>query len=131
MDSRKAIKIILGLIVGIVIFHLSIILKITPYDIAWGGKLNSDSEMYVFESISILVLLLLGWILLMRGEFIKSILPKKWINIALWIFLILFALNTFGNLFAATSFEKSFAALTLTLSTLLGIILLRKPSSDD
>lgn len=126
MDSRKAIKILLGVLIGIVIFHLCIVFKIIPYDIAWGGRLKSDSEMYVFESISIFVNLLLGWILLIKGKFLKAILPIKLVNVMLWVFLILFVLNTIGNLFAKTNFEKLFAILTMTFSILIGLILRKK-----
>lgn len=126
MVSKTAVKIILGLLIGVIIFHLCIIFKIIPYDITWGGKLKNDSEMYVFESISILVNLFLGWMLLMKGEFVKPILASKVVNIVLWVFLVLFILNTIGNLFAETNFEKLFSILTLILSVLIGIVLKKR-----
>jgi hypothetical protein len=42
-----------GLLVILILFHLSIIAKIIPYNITWGGRLTNDTEMYVFETISI------------------------------------------------------------------------------
>lgn len=60
MNSKTAIKIMLCLVVAILLFHSSIILKIVPYEITWGGRLKNDSEMYVFEIISILLNLILG-----------------------------------------------------------------------
>ncbi len=123
MNSKTAIKIMLCLVAAIMLFHLSIILKIVPYAITWGGRLTTDSEMYVFEMISILINLILGLTLLIKGSYIKQIVSLKIVTIILWIFLILFGLNTIGNVFAKTNFEKIFAVLTLSSSILLWIIL--------
>ncbi len=54
-----------------ILFHICIILKIIPYDKVWGGKLTNDSEMHVFETISILINFFLDVILLMKGNFIE------------------------------------------------------------
>ncbi len=123
MNSKTAVKVMLCLVAAIMLFHLSIILKIVPYEITWGGRLKNDSEMYVFEMISILINLILGLTLLIKGSYIKQIVSLKIVTITLWIFLILFGLNTIGNVFAKTNFEKIFAVLTLSSSILLWIIL--------
>jgi hypothetical protein len=36
-----------------IVFHSLILLKVIPYAIAWGGRLQNDSEMFVFEGVSI------------------------------------------------------------------------------
>lgn len=123
MNTKTAIKIMLWFVVAILLFHSSIILKIVPYDITWGGRLTTDSEMYVFEIISILINLILGLTLLIKGSYIKQIVSLKIVTITLWIFLILFGLNTIGNVFAKTNFENFFAVFTLSSSILLWIIL--------
>jgi len=105
-------------------------LKIVPYDIAWGGRLESDSQMYAFELVSILLNALLIVLLLIKGRFIREILPIKIVNVLLWIFLVLFALNTVGNLLAKTNFEKFFAIATLALCILLGVVLTRRDAAD-
>ncbi|KAB1153754.1 hypothetical protein F6464_13895 [Flavobacterium luteum] len=109
---NNTIKIFLGLLFLVILFHICIIVKIIPYNIAWGGRLTNDNEMYVFETISILINVFLSWILLMKGNFVKFKFSIKTVNIILWIFLGLFVLNTFGNIFAKTNFEKFFALLT-------------------
>ncbi|WP_341225314.1 hypothetical protein [uncultured Arcticibacterium sp.] len=125
MNSKTAIKIMLWMLLAIILFHLSIILKVIPYDITWGGRLKNDAEMYVFETASILINLFLCFILLIKGQYIRAFLSLKFVNITLWIFVILFGLNTIGNVFAKTNFEKYFALLTLT-SAILILIILRK-----
>jgi hypothetical protein len=113
MNPKTAIKTMLFLLVAVVLFHLSIVLKIVPYEITWGGRLKNDSEMYVFESISILINLLLITILLIKGQYLRELVSMKIVDIALWIFFVLFGLNTVGNIFSETNFEKYFTILTL------------------
>jgi hypothetical protein len=133
MTSKTAIKIMLGLLVTVILFHLSIVFKLVPYDIAWGGRLQNDEQMYVFEAISISINIFLIVLLLIKREFLKPFIPLKVVNILLWIFLGLFALNTVGNLLAKTNFEKYFAILTLASALLLWVILREKksPHSPD
>ena len=109
---NNSIKIFLGLIAAVILFHICIIAKVIPYGIAWGGRLTNDTEMYVFETISIFINVFLSWILLMEGNFIKFKFSSKTIHIILWVFFGLFLLNTIGNIFAKTNFEKFFAVLT-------------------
>lgn len=113
----------LWLLVIVMLFHLSIILKIVPYEITWGGRLKNDKEMYVFETISIVINLLLFTVLLIKGNYLNYFIPLKLVNIILWIFLFLFVLNTIGNILAETNFEKCFAVLTLVSSLLIWKIL--------
>ncbi|TAF73588.1 MAG: hypothetical protein EAZ53_12090 [Bacteroidetes bacterium] len=121
--NKNVIKIFLGILIAVILFHFSIILKIIPYSITWGGRLQNDSEMYIFETISILINVFLCLILLMKGNFLKYKFSNKSINIVLWIFFGVFVLNTIGNIFAKTNFEKMFSILTALFSVLLWIIL--------
>ncbi|WP_222165665.1 hypothetical protein [Edaphocola aurantiacus] len=125
MTNKLAIKILLGLVSAVILFHLCIIVKIIPYEITWGGRLQNDTEMYVSEAVSILINLFLGFLLLIKGAFIRPYL-KRGINAILWVFFALFLLNTIGNLFAKTTFEQSFAVLTLIFAALIGFILRNK-----
>lgn len=122
MTSKLAIKIMLWLITIITLFHLAILTKIIPYEITWGGRLKNDSEMYVFETISIIFNIFLGLVLLIKDERIPAFIPMKVVNVILWVFLILFGLNTIGNVFAKTLFEKILAIVTLSFSYLIFII---------
>lgn len=126
MTGKIAIKIILGLLSLVIVFHLCILTKIIPYATAWGGMIQNDSQMYIFEIISIIVNLFLGFVLLMKGGYLQYYLKQNVVNTILWIFLFLFILNTIGNSVAKTNFEKSFAALTLIFAFLIGIILKNK-----
>ena len=130
MNPRLAIKTMLRLLVAVLLFHLSIMLKIIPYEITWGGRLSNDTEMYIFESISILINLFLFFILLIKGNYLTTLIPMKIVNIILWAFLFLFGLNTIGNIFAKTNFEKFFSLLTLVF-TILVWIMLKKDKTEN
>ena len=129
MNPKLTIKILLWLIAAVTLFHLTILIKIIPYEISWGGKLKNDAEMYLFESISVLTNLFLGYVLLIKCEFVSKLISTKVVNIILWVFLFIFGLNTLGNIFAETLFEKSLSLLTLVFTFLLWNIL--KKSNKD
>ena len=125
-----AIKIVLVVLAAVILFHLLIITRIIPYEITWGGRLRNDTEMYIFETMSVAVNLFLGFILLIKGGYIKHYIKQRTVNIILWVFLCLFILNTIGNVFSKTTFERSFAILTLLLAFLIGTILKRNEASS-
>jgi uncharacterized protein YacL len=131
MNPKINIKILLWLIAAVTLFHLAILIKVIPYEITWGGKLKNDVEMYLFESISILINLFLAYLLLIRGEYVHKLIPSKVVNIILWIFLFIFGFNTIGNIFADTLFEKSLSLLTLIFTFLLWNILKKSKKNID
>ena len=126
-----SIKIFLGLLFLVILFHICIITKIIPYNIAWGGRLTNDTEMYVFETISILINIFLSWILLMKSNLLKFKFSDKTVQIILWIFFALFILNTIGNIFAKTNFEKFFAVLTGLSAILIWNIVKQKKTTNS
>ena len=106
----------------VTVFHVLILVRLIPFEITWGGNLKTVEEMYVFETLSILINLFFAFILLQKGEYIRYIMGRKTVNMILWIFFVLFTLNTIGNLFAETNFEKFFTLLTLTSAILIWFI---------
>ena len=115
----------IGLLTLVIIFHGFIIAKIIPYNIAWGGRLENDSQMYVFESISILINGFLITVLFLKGNYIKHSFSERMLNGILRFFQVLFILNTIGNIVAKTNFEKYFALLTAIFAIFIWIILKR------
>ncbi|MDA9986842.1 hypothetical protein N9E11_02295 [Crocinitomicaceae bacterium] len=119
MNLKLTIKLLLWLIAMVILFHLAILTKLIPYEVTWGGRLSDDSEMYMFEGVSIMINVILGFTLLIKGEYILSSIPLKVVNTILWIFFAVFSLNTLGNIFSETIFEKSLSILTFTFSYLI------------
>ncbi|MFV5703304.1 hypothetical protein ACM55F_15655 [Flavobacterium sp. XS2P12] len=119
----NSIQIMLGMLLMVTVFHFFIIVKLIPYDIAWGGRLKNDAEMYTFEAISIIINLFLILILSIKGNYLKFRVKEKVINSIFWIFFILFILNTIGNLLSKSYSEKLFSVFTLILALLIWNIL--------
>jgi hypothetical protein len=130
MNLKTTIKIFLGLLFSVIVFHTCIMLRIIPYNIAWGGRLTNDNEMYVFETISILINLFLCCVLLMKGDFIIFKFSDKIVKVILSTFFGLFVLNTVGNIFAKTNFEKLFAILTGLSAFLIWNIIRQKKTTN-
>ena len=55
MKYKASINILLGLLVAVILFHIAVMVKAIPYSIAWGGWVQNDRQMYVFEAVSILI----------------------------------------------------------------------------
>ena len=123
MKKNSAILILLILLALVLVFHFGILLKMIPYEITWGGRIENDTQMYVFEAISIFINLLLIFLLLMKGKGIRPYFSDRIVDGFLWAYLILFLLNTVGNIFAKTAFEKGFSVVTLIFSILIWMIL--------
>lgn len=131
IGTQTVIKMMLGLLAMVIILHLLILIKIIPYNIAWGGRLQNDEQMYVFEFLSVMINLFLAWVLLHKTKIIKSVISNKAVEIILWAFLILFIANTIGNLLAKTTFERYFSLLTLILAGLIFLILRSSKALDE
>ena len=126
MNSSVSVKSLVLLISLVIFFHLAIVFQFIPYTVAWGGRINSLQEMYVFEFFSIVINLFLIAVLMMRGNYIKHFFSQKIVTRILWIYFLIFCINTLGNLFAKTNLEKSFSFITLLFAVLLFIILNNK-----
>ena len=115
----RACKIIIFLSLLIILYHLLIVFSIIPYKLVWGGKLKSYNQMLMFEAISIIINCLIILVVLIKSGYIKRLQSPRLIKFALWFFVILFALNTIGNLFAENLLEKIvFTPITLIVSLL-------------
>lgn len=120
VTKKRALHLMLGLLIVVVIFHLAIITRLIPHDIVWAGKLKTLEEMYQFEIVSIAINLFLITLLILKGRSVAGTQRDKILNIILWLFILLFAANTIGNLMARTLFEKLvFTPLTFLFTLLL------------
>lgn len=119
IQSKIYTKTLIWITSLVLVFHILILIGIIPYEITWGGNLKTATEMYVFESSSILINAFFIYVLLQKENFIKVVFSGRAISIILWVFFALFALNTVGNLMARTAFEKAFTVLTLLNAFLL------------
>ena len=117
ISEQFAINSLLVILSVMVIFHLFVVAGIIPFEIVWGGRLTSQQQMLVFETVSILINLLMLAATGIKGKFLKLYINPLLLKTIFWVMFGLFLLNTFGNLLAKNQFETFvFSPLTLMLS---------------
>ncbi|MBL0340852.1 MAG: hypothetical protein IPP71_07965 [Bacteroidetes bacterium] len=127
---RFAVKFMMILIITVLVFHTLIITGIIPYSVVWGGKLKNADQMYLFETGSIVMNMLLLVFIAVKAHYVKIRIPSKIITGLLWSFVVLFSLNTVGNLFAETNAE-TFIFTPLTFITAVLIYRIVKEPTDE
>ena len=131
ISKRIALKLMIGLLSTVLIFHLCVLFEIISYKIVWAGKLNSKEEMYVFEAVSILINFFLIIVFCIKFQNIKKSETNRIINIIIWVFVFLFALNTLGNLFAENLIEQILGTLLTFISATLCWIIVKKKNKRN
>ncbi|EOQ96836.1 hypothetical protein LEP1GSC195_2950 [Leptospira wolbachii serovar Codice str. CDC] len=104
-----AIKILIALFSLTMIFHVAALLQLIPFQFLWGGRLSSLEEMYVMETVSLLVNGFFLWSSFRYLYYINQGLVPVWIRIVFGFIGIIFLLNTIGNLVAITNLETLLA----------------------
>ena len=122
VSVRTATTIALSILAAVVLFHLLVIAGVIPKTIVWGGRITDPQQVIRMEVVSILIVLVAAAVFVFRWRSVATGDPSLVWAIAIWTLVGLFALNTVGNLFARTPFER-FAMTPLTL--LLALLALR------
>lgn len=119
IDVQLAGILMLVIVSCVVVFHLLVLSGAIPYSVVWGGRLVSVSQMYLLEAVAITINLVVIATVAMKVGYIKPFIPKRAVTLLLWILVIIFALNTVGNLFSETTLETIlFTPLTLVCAVL-------------
>ncbi|TGM52272.1 hypothetical protein [Leptospira vanthielii] len=104
-----ASKILIVLFSITMIFHGVALLQLIPYQYLWGGRLSSVEEMYVMETVSLVVNAFFLWACIRYIRYINQGLVPIWIRLVFGFIGIIFLLNTIGNLVAITNLETLLA----------------------
>ena len=119
IDPKIAVNMMLAVMSCMVVFHLLVLTGVIPYNMVWGGRLENASQMYIFEAVSLIVNLAIIVVVAVKGGYLKPFLSKRTIAYILWALVILFSLNTIGNLLSKNSLELIlFTPLTLISAVL-------------
>lgn len=117
VSVKIALHTILFILCAVIIFHVLVVLEIIPSNIVWGGRIQSKQEMFVMESVSIALNLIMLLPCLIYGDIIKAKFNPTFIRICFWFMFVLFTLNTIGNIFAKNPLEAYvFTPITALLS---------------
>jgi hypothetical protein len=99
------------------VFHVLVMSGVIPFDIVWGGRLETREQMLEAETISVMINLFLVTAVAIRGGLLKLRINPQYLQIVMWLMVILFAINTVGNLFSNNNFEKAaFTPVTVVLA---------------
>lgn len=115
-----------GLLILLSLFlllHFSILIKIIPYNLVWGGRLKSEKEMVLFEIFSILINSLFLIVTLTQMSLLTIDMPKNVIAYSLWLMNGLFLLNTLGNVTSKNNLEKRLFTPATILLAIFSLIL--------
>ena len=118
IGTRAAANTLIVLFSLALIFQVVVLLGFIPIEMVWGGRLRGEQERIYGALVSIAVLLIMIAIVLIRRGVIGRSLPivGRW---GIWVVVVVFALNTVGNLLAWDTRETLiFTPITL-LATLL------------
>jgi archaellum biogenesis protein FlaJ (TadC family) len=113
IGHRTAANVLLMLFSAAVLFQLVVLSGFIPTEMVWGGKLESEEQRTVMSLVSLALLLMMIATVLIRMGRIGHSIPAigKW---GMWAIVVLFALNTMGNL-AAEDLRETFIFTPVTL----------------
>ena len=117
MSTNRILKFSIVFFISVLIFHFCVLFGIIDFKIVWGGRLESNEQMYVFESISIIINSFCLYLLLEQLQVCKQRLSLRFHKFMMMSLSVLFAVNTVGNLASLNSLEtKIFTPLTFIFS---------------
>lgn len=124
MKALTASYLVVGTLSLVIIFHILVLIGVIPYTIVWGGRITTFEQMVVFEAISITLNTVMILAVAAYSGIVTSKINRKFLRIGLFAMVILFSLNTVGNLFSENELERMiFTPITLILALLIGVIL--------
>ncbi|MDI9340217.1 MAG: hypothetical protein QM534_06555 [Sediminibacterium sp.] len=124
---KQALRLAQIILFGVVVFHVLVISGLIPSTVIWGGNLQSRSEVLLFETISIVVNVIMIGVLYRKYSLLVTGKRSVGIDVLIGVFALMFAVNTVGNLYAVHVAEKWLGTFFTALLTLLFVISLIPP----
>ena len=119
VSERFAANAMLLILALVVVFHVLVITGVIPFEVVWGGRLGSQSQMIVFESVSLFLNLIMFVAVAIQAGRLKVKINRTITTLVLWLMTFLFLVNTLGNIFSANQVERIiFTPLTAALCML-------------
>lgn len=112
-------NLLLALLALLTLFHVLVILGVLPYDQTWGGFIEDESQVIVYEGFAIVSTLIFMLIVAIKLNYIRIKKLKKAADIGIWVMGVFFTLSFIGNLMAKGELERTiFIPLSLVLALL-------------
>jgi hypothetical protein len=115
-------NLLLAILSLLALFHVMVILGLFPYDQTWGGTIEDESQVIIYEGFAVVSTLLFMLIVGVKLNYIKTKKLKKAADIGIWVMAIFFTLSLIGNLTAKGEMER---ALFIPISLVLVVLTFR------
>lgn len=104
ISIRYAINTVITLLTVVLVCHALLLTEVIRYDIVWAGMISTVAEMMKLEMVSISINAFAILALLFKARYIENRNSVKILNTIILLLVVLFSLNTIGNLFAESKF---------------------------
>lgn len=119
LTQRAASLGLIFILTAVILFHVLVLIGMVPQDIVWGGRLRTREELVEFELVSIGINFIMVLFVSVRARIINLSVKPILIRVVLWLMVVLFILNTVGNLLSQNDLERFiFTPITLLLFVL-------------
>ena len=119
LSAKLSGKILIGLLLLLLAFHILVLVKVVPNEIVWRGQIDSSSDLLLYEGLSVFITIIFIVVISLKIGLIKSVRFTKVVNITTWIIFIYFLLNIAGNLTSEIILEKIiFTPITIVMTIL-------------
>lgn len=106
ISERVAANLLLVMLSLVTAFHLLVLMRIVPFEIVWGGRLENADQMIVFESVSMILNVSMIVVIALHTGYFNTRVDRRITTVVLWLMAILFLINTVGNLLSLNQTEK-------------------------
>jgi hypothetical protein len=116
---KTAGTILITLLLLLLAMHVLILLRVLPYNIVWGGRIEDPASIVPYETGAMVVMLIFLAVAAIRIGYIRAGSMRKAAGVGMWIVFAYFVLNTVGNFASAVSLENLiFGPLSIVLALL-------------
>ncbi len=105
---------------GLAVFHVLLLMRVLPADIAWGGRANEASGSFlVLELVGLAVIALFALLVAAKIGYVKVSRLRPLVSVGTWLMFGYFTLNILGNLVSMSGLERAvFTPVSVVLSLL-------------
>lgn len=121
ISFKTAVSATVILLLLVTLFNLCVLVGLIPYTMVWGGRLEGQEQMVVFELVSILINLFCLVVVLVKARRFLSRVGKA-ADIVVWLLPVLYFFGILGNAASTSATER---ALFVPLTVLLFVLTLR------
>jgi len=136
LSVKLAATIMLVLFGMLAVLQVLVLAGVVPLSMVWGGQLDNENDEPVFyiaplfTLLALLALVAFGLMVALRAGWLGRPGIYRWSHILMWVLVAYFALNTVGNLAAASRLESCiFTPVTIVLVLLSLRLALQKPTT--